>query len=335
MRIDSRVINNLTSKAYYLILLSILIATDITILLDIPFLRQIIAFPFLIIFLGLLIIHILKLNKPDFLEKIVLVVGLSISFSMLFGLLVNNLSLAIGYETPLATIPLLISFNLAFIVLGIVGYKIKTFEKSFIKNWLPDLNLSASEKAFLIFPILFPAVSIFGMHVMNTTDNNIILMFLLIMIPAYVALVCFFNQKFPKRLYPVVIFLISMSLLLLIALRLNHIVIGSDTGREFYLFQTTLNNLHWSVLSHSVLDACLGISLLPTIFQSILNTSSEYLFKIFYALICSISPLVIYVLSKRYIGESYAYLAYSIEEYPDMFAKKNKTYDNGDSEVWR
>jgi uncharacterized membrane protein len=253
---------------------------------------------------GVLILQILKLDKIYFLENFILAWGLSISFLLFFGLLINNSVLALGYETPLATIPLLISFNLAFIVLAIMGYKIN---KGVVFSF-PDLNLSTSEKAFLIVPILFPALSIFGMHVMNTTDNNIILMFLLFLIPIYVAFVCFFNQKFSKRLYPVVIFLISISLLLLLSLRSNHII-GMDVHSEYYFFQTTLDNLHWSVFGHSTLDACLSISLLPTIYQSILNVPSEFLFKILYSLICSISPLVIYIISKKYVEEGYAFLA--------------------------
>jgi uncharacterized membrane protein len=55
----------------------------------------------------------------------------------------------------------------------------------------------------LIVPISFPALSIFGMHIMNTTDNNIILMLLLFLIPIYVIFVCVFNHKFPNRIYPV------------------------------------------------------------------------------------------------------------------------------------
>jgi len=143
---------------------------------------------------------------------------------------------------------------------------------------------------------------------MNTTDNNIILMFLLFLVPIYVVSICIFNQKFPKRLYPIVIYLISISLLFLMALRSNHII-GMDAHSEYYFFQTTLDNLHWSVFGHSTLDACLSISLLPTIFQSILNVPSELLFKVLYPSIYSISPLIIYILSKKYIGESYAFLA--------------------------
>jgi len=292
------------AKKWFVFVISILLLTDLTIFLNIIYLRQILGFLFLTLLPGVLILQILKLNKIYFLEKFILAWGLSIAFLLFFGLLINNSVLALGYETPLATIPLLISFNFVFIVLAIMGYKIN---KGVVFSF-PDLNLNTSEKAFLIVPILFPALSIFGMHVMNTTDNNIILMLLLFLIPIYVVFVCFFNQKFPKRLYPVVIFLISISLLLLLSLRSNY-VIGMDAHLEYYVFQTTLDNLHWGVFGHNTLDACLSISLLPTIYQSILNISSEFLFKILYSLIYSTSPLVIYTISKKYVEDEYAFLA--------------------------
>ena len=292
-------------KLMYIIITVAVLITNLTILLNISFLRPIFGFLFLTILPGLSILQILKLNKIGYTEKVVLSVGISISFLMFFGLFINNLSLNLGYKTPLLTIPLLISFNLAFVVFGIIGYKI---DKTPIFS-LPNVNLSTSEKAFLIVPVMFPALSIFGMHLMNTTDNNIILMFLYLLIPAYVIFVCFFNQKFPKRLHPVVIFLISLSLLLIYMLRFPHIH-GRDVHTEYYLFQTTLNNLHWSIVLPSTLDACLSISLLPTIYQSIMNVDAqEYLFKGVYVSICSFSPLAIYVMSKRYIGKSYAFLA--------------------------
>ena len=295
----------LDNKKIFSLILVFLIATDLAILLNIPFLRQILGFLFLTLLPGLLLLHVLKLNELGYIEKFVLVVGLSISFLMFFGLLINNLSLDLGYETPLATIPLLLSFNIAFIVLAIAGYKLNKPQIFSLTN----LNLSTPEKAFLIVPILFPALSIFGMHVMNTTDNNIFLMFLYLLIPAYVVFVSVFNRKFPERLYPVVIFLISSSLLLLYMLRFPHIF-GRDVHIEYYLFQTILNNLHWSIVLHGTLDACLSISLLPTIYQSIVSVDAqEYLFEGVYVSICSFTPLVVYLMSKRYIGKPYAFLA--------------------------
>ena len=293
-------------KECFVLIISILLLTDLAILLNIPFLRQIFGFLFLTILPGLLILQILKLNKIGFLEKFILTWGLSISFLMFFGLLINILSLSLGYEAPLSTISLLISFNIAIIALAIIVYKLN---KNSVFS-LPNFNLSTSEKAFLIVPVLFPALSIFGTHLMKTTDNNIILMFLLFLIPTYVVFVCFFNQKFSKRLYPFVIFSIGISLLLIFMLRFPHIY-GHDVHREYGIFfQTTLDNLHWSIFGHSTLDACLTISLLPTIFQSILNIGAqEYLFKGVYVSISSFAPLAIYVISKKYVGELYAFLA--------------------------
>ena len=306
-------------KECFVLIISILLLTDLAILLNIPFLRQIFGFLFLTILPGLLILKVLKLNKLDFLEKFILSWGLSISFLMLFGILIDKLYFGFGYATPLSTISLVVTFSAVLILFCVIGYKTKTFEKSFssrldsengliqLKNYLPKFNLTASEKAFLIVPILFPALSVFGMHVMNLTDNNIILMLLLFLIPAYVAFVCFFNHKFPKRLYPVVIFLISISLLLLLSLRSNHLI-GADVHSEYHFFLSTLDNLHWSALPLNQLGACLSISLLPAIYQSILNVHTEYLSKILPSLLCSVFPIVIYVISKKYIGEFYAFL---------------------------
>ncbi|RCV66161.1 putative membrane protein [Methanophagales archaeon] len=296
-------INNFGTKKWLVFIIAVLLVADLVILLDIPFLRQVLGFLFLTILPGFLILWILKLNKIGLTEKFVLSVGLSISFLLFFGLLLNNTSLAINYNLPLSTIPLLISFNIAVIILAIIGCKINK-EPLFT---LPNLNLSTSEKAFLIIPFLFPALSIFGMYVMNTTDNNAILMFMLFLIPIYIAFVCFFNHEFSERLYPVVIFLISVSLLLMLALRSNHII-GVDTHHEYYFFAITLDRLQWRVLGHSTLDACVSSSLLPTIYQSILNIPSEFLFKILYPLLFSISPLIIYIISRRYVGELYGFL---------------------------
>ncbi|HJH27078.1 MAG TPA: hypothetical protein C5S37_10000 [Methanophagales archaeon] len=297
-------IKNVGAKEWFALIIAILLLTDLAIILNTPFLRQIIGFLFLTLLPGVLILQILKLNKLGFLEKFILTWGLSISFLMFFGLLINNLSLSLGYETPLSITSLFISLNLAFILLIIIGYKTNKDAFSFTT---PDFNMNTTEKAFLIVPISFPALSIFGMNLMNASDNNIILMLLLFLIPIYVIFVCFFNHKFPKKLYPVVIFLISISLILLLPLRSNHLI-GADVHSEYYYFRTTLDNFHWSAFGHSTLDACLAISLLPAIYQSILNIPSEFLYKILPSLIYSVSPLVIYVISKKYVEESYAFL---------------------------
>ena len=293
-------------KKWLIFVIVMLLSINIAILLDIPILRQILGLLFLTFLPGLLILMALKLDKIGLTEKIVLSVGLSVSFLMLFGFLINNLSLSIGYEAPLSTIFILTSFNLVFIILAFFVYKINK-EKIFS---FPNLSLTTSEKAFLIVPVLFPALSILGTYFMKTTGNNIFLMILLFLIPTYVIFVCYFNKKFSNRSYPVVLFLISISLLLIFMLRFPHIA-GDDVHTEYgFFFQNTLDNFHWGIYGNSTLDSCLSISILPTIYQSTLDVNAqESLFKFVYVLICSFGPLVIYILSKKYVGEFYAFLA--------------------------
>lgn len=295
---------NLSPTRWFSFVIAIIAVTNIAILLDIPILRQISGFIFLTFIPGFLLLLILKLNKLGLAEKIVLSVGLSLTLLMFSGLALNGLLLAIGYSKPLSIASLLISLNTTTIILVIIAYmrnKDTTFSFS-------NLKLSTGEKAFLIVPSLFPLLSIVGMRIMNLTDNNIILMLLLFLIPAYVIFISFFHRRVPDKVYPFTIFLIGISLLLMYSLRSNHII-GSDTHREFFMFMTVVGDFQWSQMGFGALDACLSISILPAIYQLFLDIDPEYLFKLFYSVIVSILPLAVYLLSKRYIGSFYAFLA--------------------------
>ena len=96
--------------------------TNVSLYLDIPFLRQIFSFIFLTLLPGILIMKILRLTKLNFLEKFILSWGISLSFVMLFGLFVNTLSLILGYNTPLSINFILWSFNIILSALSIINY---------------------------------------------------------------------------------------------------------------------------------------------------------------------------------------------------------------------
>ncbi len=296
---------SLGAKRFFLFILTFLVLTDLAILLDIPILRQVLGFTFFSVIPGLLILYTLRVNKLGLLGRFVLSIGLSISFLMLFGLIINSVYPLFGYTTPLSTNSLIASFSAITLVLVAIAF----FRSQTISfQVLSDFELNVEEKAFLIVPALFILLSILGMRLMNVADNNIMLMTLIFLIIAYAIFIAVKQSQVSDRSYPPIIFLTSISLVLLLGLRSNHII-GSDAHTEYYLFQLTLANGRWQVLMNSSLDTCLGISLLPTIYQSLLNIDSEYLFKTLYPFLFSISPLVVYIISKKYIGGFYAFLA--------------------------
>src|SRR4030042_941083 len=237
---------NLSPAKWFSSIIAIIVISNIACLLDIPVLRQISGFVFLTFIPGFLILLVLRLNRLGLLEKIILSVGLSIAFAMFFGLALNTMLVAVGYTRPLSIISLLISFSVAAIILAVIAFiRNKDSTLSF-----SDLNLTAREKTFLIVRSLFPLLSIVGTRVMNLTDNNVVLMTLLLLIPAYVIFISFYQRKIPQRLYPGILFLISISLLLIIALRSTHLI-GSDIHEWYYNYQITLDNSRWSILGTS------------------------------------------------------------------------------------
>ena len=110
-------LKRLKAKHWFLALAAIVLAADISILIDLPFFRQVLGFLCFTIIPGLLVLYILKLREMGFLKKLVLSIGLSLAFLIFSALLINTLLPLIGYTKPLSTVPLLVIFNILIAIL--------------------------------------------------------------------------------------------------------------------------------------------------------------------------------------------------------------------------
>jgi uncharacterized membrane protein len=303
-------LERVSAKNWFTLLIVVILFVDLIIFLDIPFLRQIFAFLCFTTIPGFLIIQILKLTKIEFLKKIVLSVGLSIAFLLFFGLFINQLYLAIGLFKPLSTNSLAISFTVILTILSFIAYKRNKddFNLSDILNVKFDIKKDQLISPY-IFPIIFPFLAIFGTYLMNATANNMILVVMLFLIPIYVVLIVWLRNKIPKTTYPVAIYTIALALLLMHGLTSNY-VNGRDVHMEYYAFRVVAINGYWSMSNfHHVLTACLSTSLLPTIYWSLLSINKLYIYKVIYQMIWAVTPLVCYIIFKKYVGELHAFLA--------------------------
>jgi uncharacterized membrane protein len=173
---------------------------------------------------------------------------------------------------------------------------------------IPHIDITKKEWILIVFALNLILLSIAGTLFLENTENGILVMLLFLAIPLYVFFILYFKDKFPKKLYPLFLFLIGLSVLLLMSSRSSHII-GVDIHFEYNLFYNTLINNHWSIRGNSILDACLAISLLPTIYQKMLNLNPEILFKYLFVFLFSIAPILIYLISNKYIKKEYAFLA--------------------------
>jgi len=300
-------IKRFQAKEWFIITILMLFITDLVIILDLPLLRDIIPFLFFTIIPGFLIVSILKQNKIEFLIKILLSVGLSVSVLLSVGLLLNSFYPVL--LKPLSLIPLLLSLNLLVLILTIFAYQRNKndFSSSLIFNY----NFKLGDKLLspLIFPLLFPFMAVLGTYLMNTTLNNIIILTMLFLIPVYVVIIAYLRDRVHPVTYPVALFMIGLGLILMHALTSAHII-GRDVHQEFYCFQLTLANFHWNIYDYyNPYNACLSITILPTIYQVLSNMNPEYVFKLLFGLLGTILPLMVYTVSKKYLHPKFAFFA--------------------------
>jgi len=300
-------IKRFQAKEWFIFTILMLFITDLVIILDLPLLRDIIPFLFFTIVPGFLIVSILKQNKIEFLIKILLSIGLSVSVLLSIGLLLNSLYPVL--LKPLSLTPLLVSLNLLVLILTIFAYQRNKndFNSSLIFNY----NFKLGDKLLspLIFTLLFPFMAILGTYLMNTTLNNIIILTMLFLIPVYIIIIAYLRDRVHPVTYPIALFMIGLGLILMHALTSAHII-GRDVHQEFYCFQLTLANFHWNIYDYyNPYNACLSITILPTVYQVLSNMNPEYVFKLLFGLLGSILPLMVYTVAKKYLNHKFAFFA--------------------------
>lgn len=297
-------LNNIGIKKYSSLLFIFLLYTDLMILYDIPIYRQVFAFLCLSILPGWILLDILQVQKIKLFEKIVLGIGLSIFFVLFVGLVLNTSYMLLNMSNPLSLIPVVLFFNTAICLLIFINYKLNK-DLNFKFDFKFDLNYSIVP----ISSIFFPALSVLGTYFMNTRGDNSGLIILLLSIPLYLFLVYYRREKINDSGYSFLLWMISLSLLLFTGLSSNYLY-GRDVHTEFVAFETVVQNAEWSILKyHNTLTATLSTSLLPAIYKILTNITSVYVYKLYYPILFSFVPVVIYNIFNRYIGKFESFLA--------------------------
>jgi uncharacterized membrane protein len=203
------------------------------------------------------------------------------------------------------------SLSFALLLLTIVDYSVNRGDKAVVT--IPSLRsaLKVSDKLpLLIFPSLFPFMAAIGTYLMNTQGNNSVLIALLLLIPSYVVALVLLQQtrNIAPVVFPTTVLMISIALLLSLGLTSNYLI-GSDVQLEYVAYQQVINSHMWSFSASNVLTDTVGTSLLPAVLQLLTGVQGVYMFKVVLQLISSVTALVVYVISRKYLRETYALLA--------------------------
>ncbi|MFB2623804.1 DUF2206 domain-containing protein [Methanothermobacter sp. KEPCO 2] len=281
-------------ESVYFIILLLLI--DLSVLLNISIIRQSLPFIFLSVIPGYLLLEIIGV-KIGLLEKGLLSVGLSLSLLIFSGLLLNMMYPLI--LRPLSWLLVLISFNILIAIL-LTGYHFRAADDPIRFDF--DLENGLFAPALISF--IFPLLTVIGSYLMNIYRFNVVLLGVLLTVPIYIVILTLLRERLHQSTYPLALFNIGLSLLIMNGLPSNYLI-GRDIHTEYYLFRTVLMNGHWSVSGaiNNAYNACLSITILPTIYRLILDVPAVYIFKFYYGFIGAIMPLAVYLISERILKD--------------------------------
>lgn len=275
----------------------------ITLVLDIPIARQVIVFLYLMFIPGLILLRILRLEKSDMIETVLFSIGLSITFLLTIGFLVNELGPLFSISKPLSTEPLVIIISISVLFISILSYFRN--EKDVIVTAPKDLRISHLAPYFAL-----PLLGIIGVMFVKAFQNNLLLISIIITISILFVLGSFSKSS---SYYPFALVSIALTLLSCTYLISNYIN-GYDIHLEYYVFMVTKNSSYWNpnlflFFDQFVDNSVLSLTVLPTIFSNMLNMEGTWIFKILYLTIFAFVPLCLYQLYKTQWGKKVAFMS--------------------------
>lgn len=269
---------------------------------QIPIIRPLVVIVNLIFIPGILVLRVLKLHKLSNIETLLYSVGLSIAMTMFIGLLINTIYPLLGISRPFSVPSLMITITCVMLILSILCYKIDPDYSNF--NFIDSKDILSTPALFLY---LIPFLAVFGTYLVNSDQNNILLMLMIISVVSVVFLIGF-DRFIQKNMYPLAVFVVAISLLLHNSL-ISEYITGWDIHFEYFLSNLVISNSVWNSSIPSSVNAMLSIVMFSSIFSVLSNISLVWVFKIIYPLLFSLVPVGLYKIYKEQTNDKIAFIS--------------------------
>jgi len=318
---DSGQVHVARSKGLAITALILLFSFLVSVAFNIAVARQVFGFLFLTFVPGLLLIRVLKIDRLDAIENVLFSVGLSLSFLMIIGVLVNAIGPTMGIQEPLSVIPLMLLITIVILALFLFSY----FRGTSLK--LPEMGeVTAMHVTLVMVCLVLVILSVIGAYLVNVRPANNLVLIIMIFAIALLLGFSLFNRLIPSHFYPLILAAIAIALLFHSSLISNHLN-GFDVQFEYYSIKTTVTNSQWYPNIYSKFQPLLSISILPAIYWNVLNIEGVWLSKIVYPLLFAFISLILYKLYRIWLSEKIAFLSVFLFMASNMFYTEMLTLD--------
>jgi uncharacterized membrane protein len=235
------------------------------------------------------------------------ILGVSILELFIWTLLCNTLLPHLHIARPLDRHPMLIELSVLYVGLAIWTY-VKLGRFKYRLKW-DQLFGTRNDLFIIIAPLMLVILSIAGAISLNNGGTDLITLVMLIGCSLLIIYLLFNRDKIKENSFAWAIYLMSVSLLFMTSLR-GWYVTGHDIQHEFQVFQLTKHAGLWAMAhQRDPYNACLSITILPTIFANTLHLNDPYVYKVLFQLIFGSVPVMIFLLMRRYLSKAKSLLA--------------------------
>ncbi len=269
-----------------------------------PFIGLIIIAAYLFI-PGYILLRALRVNSDVGFIIVLYSIGLSI-------MMLISIGLAIGYVTDLTSLNIAVITNIFVVTMCWITIKHGNSRHLNLRI-LRRQNFDIMTIFHIVLLVLIPLFTVFGaIRLNNYGSEHISLVAILLMIISAISALrlSYIKNKNTAWVFPVTIFIISISLLFMTSLRSN-LTPGHDIVQELRVANATIMDSKWSP-GNSIEDAynaCLSISLLPGILHVATGVSTILIFKVVFQIIFAGAVVGIYYFLKKFNKNNLAFLS--------------------------
>jgi uncharacterized membrane protein len=277
-----------------------------------PLILRVVAGLFVLIVLPVVIVKA-KINWPQrtkLHESLLNSLALVLFGLIVGGLVINQVLPYLGIARPLDRVPVVVTLVIALAGLGLWRpARWRWHDGLPAENRTGTSAVGRRDQLVLLCGLIVVIGSVAGPIRLNNGASGAVTTAMLILAAIVIVMVFSWRRVLHESTIVVTIYLLSLSLLLMTSLR-GWFVTGHDVQREFRMFELTAGQGIWNVRSfRSAYDACLSVTILPTVIERTTGIPDLYIFKIVFQLLYALCPVLIYLIARRFASRSIAILA--------------------------
>ncbi len=271
-----------------------------------PLLTALVVVPFVLLAPGLCITVVLGVRKIALWGHLATAVGVSILTLMVTGLLLNASGPHLGIVRPLDAVPVFVAWSGVLGALALAAWM--RFEPVLII--VPRLIVAQTARELSLIAAACGTLLLAACGAIRLTNGapNTLTLVAIGALALVAGILALRGTRMGRTTVPLVLYLLALALLFMTSLR-GSFIAGHDSMREFFVFDLTYQAGLWSMAAYrDAYNACLSITILPTMLANLSHLAQPYVYKVLYPIIFALTPGIVYLTSRAWVDRRLAIL---------------------------